>query len=460
MAENNFDLVVLGGGPGGYVAAIRGAQLGLKTAVIDENQKFGGTCLRVGCIPSKALLESSHLLVEARDHMMEHGITATKLTVDLAAMMRRKSGVVDTLTGGIAQLLKKNKVTAIVGRGKFVNANTIEVSSGETVTATNIIIATGSVPMALPGIELDGDRIGDSTAALSYTSVPRKLIVVGGGYIGLELGSVWSRLGAEVIVLEAMDKVLGGLDQEIARAARRTFEKQGLQFRTDMWVESVVRNGDKCTVSIKGGETIECDRVLVSAGRSPNTKSIGLDAAGVKVDQRGFIVADSELKTSADGVYAIGDCIGGAMLAHKASEEGIAVVERLVKGVGHVDYNTIPAIVYTHPEIASVGKTEEQLKSEGISFKKGSCPFGANGRARAMGGAEGKIKILADADTDRILGVHAIGPRAGDLIAEAAIAMNFGASSEDLARCCHAHPTLSEIMQEAALAVSKRAIHT
>ena len=227
-----------------------------------------------------------------------------------------------------------------------------------------------------------------------------------------------------------------------------------------MWVESVVRNGDKCTVSIKGGETIECDRVLVSAGRSPNTKSIGLDAAGVKVDQRGFIVADSELKTSADGVYAIGDCIGGAMLAHKASEEGIAVVERLVKGVGHVDYNTIPAIVYTHPEIASVGKTEEQLKSEGISFKKGSCPFGANGRARAMGGAEGKIKILADADTDRILGVHAIGPRAGDLIAEAAIAMNFGASSEDLARCCHAHPTLSEIMQEAALAVSKRAIHT
>ena len=460
MAENNFDLVVLGGGPGGYVAAIRGAQLGLKTAVIDENQKFGGTCLRVGCIPSKALLESSHLLVEARDHMMEHGITATKLTVDLAAMMRRKSGVVDTRTGGIAKLLKKNKVTAIVGRGKFVNANTIEVSSGETVTATNIIIATGSVPMALPGIELDGDRIGDSTAALSYTSVPRKLIVVGGGYIGLELGSVWSRLGAEVIVLEAMDKVLGGLDQEIARAARRTFEKQGLQFRTDMWVESVVRNGDKCTVSIKGGETIECDRVLVSAGRSPNTKSIGLDAAGVKVDQRGFIVADSELKTSADGVYAIGDCIGGAMLAHKASEEGIAVVERLVKGVGHVDYNTIPAIVYTHPEIASVGKTEEQLKSEGISFKKGSCPFGANGRARAMGGAEGKIKILADADTDRILGVHAIGPRAGDLIAEAAIAMNFGASSEDLARCCHAHPTLSEIMQEAALAVSKRAIHT
>lgn len=460
MSENNFDLVVLGGGPGGYVAAIRAAQLGLKSAVIDENQKFGGTCLRVGCIPSKALLESSHLLVEARDHMMEHGITATKLTVDLAAMMRRKSGVVETLTGGIAQLLKKNKVRAIVGRGKLLGSNKIEISNGDTVTAKNIIIATGSVPMALPGIELDGDRVGDSTAALSYTSVPRRMVVVGGGYIGLELGSVWNRLGSEVIILEAMDKVLGGLDQEIARAAQRTFEKQGLQFRTGMWVEGVVRDGDKCSVSIKGGEMIECDRVLVSAGRSPNTKTVGLDAAGVQTDQRGFIVTDENLRTSAAGVYAIGDCIGGAMLAHKASEEGIAAVEHIVKGTGHVNYNTIPAIVYTHPEIASVGRTEEQLKAEGVSYKKGSCPFGANGRARAMGAAEGKIKILADAETDRILGVHAIGSRAGDLIAEAGIAMNFGASSEDLARCCHAHPTLSEIMQEAALAVSKRAIHT
>ena len=460
MSENNFDLVVLGGGPGGYVAAIRAAQLGLKSAVIDENQKFGGTCLRVGCIPSNALLESSHLLVEARDHMMEHGITATKLTVDLAAMMRRKSGVVETLTGGIAQLLKKNKVRAIVGRGKLLGSNKIEISNGDTVTAKNIIIATGSVPMALPGIELDGDRVGDSTAALSYTSVPRRMVVVGGGYIGLELGSVWNRLGSEVIILEAMDKVLGGLDQEIARAAQRTFEKQGLQFRTGMWVEGVVRDGDKCSVSIKGGEMIECDRVLVSAGRSPNTKTVGLDAAGVQTDQRGFIVTDENLRTSAAGVYAIGDCIGGAMLAHKASEEGIAAVEHIVKGTGHVNYNTIPAIVYTHPEIASVGRTEEQLKAEGVSYKKGSCPFGANGRARAMGAAEGKIKILADAETDRILGVHAIGSRAGDLIAEAGIAMNFGASSEDLARCCHAHPTLSEIMQEAALAVSKRAIHT
>jgi len=448
MSKNQYDLVVLGGGPGGYVAAIRAAQ------------KFGGTCLRVGCIPSKALLESSHMLIEARDHMMEHGISATKLTVDLSTMMRRKASVVDTLTGGISQLLKKNKVTAIVGRGKLTGPNEIEIAGGETVTAKNIIIATGSVPMALPGIELDGDRVGDSTAALSYTSVPRRLVVIGGGYIGLELGSVWSRLGSEVIILEAMDKVLGGLDQEIARSAQRTFEKQGLEFRTGMWVESVVRNGDKCTVKVKSGETIECDRVLVSAGRSPNTQSIGLDKAGVEVDSRGFIVTDDHLRTKAPSVYAIGDCVGGAMLAHKASEEGIAVVERIVNGLGHVNYDTIPAIVYTHPEIASVGKTEEQLKSEGVNYKKGSCPFGANGRARAMGAGDGKIKILADAETDRILGVHAIGSRAGDLIAEAAIAMNFGASSEDLARCCHAHPTLSEIMQEAALAVSKRAIHT
>jgi dihydrolipoamide dehydrogenase len=460
MSESNFDLVVLGGGPGGYVAAIRAAQLGLKTAVVDENQKFGGTCLRVGCIPSKALLESSHLLVEARDHMMDHGISATKLTVDLGVMMKRKLEIVDTLTGGIAMLLKRNKVTAIVGRGKLVGNNKIEVSDGQTLSAKNIIIATGSVPMSLPGIKLDGDTIGDSTAALSYTSVPKRLVVIGGGYIGLELGSVWGRLGAEVIILEAMDTVLGGLDHEIAKIARRTFEKQGIEFRTSMWVEGVEKKGKKCIVSIKDNKSLECDRVLVSAGRTPNTKTIGLEAAGVQTDKRGFITTDSHLQTSAAGVYAIGDCIGGAMLAHKASEEGIAVVERLVKGTGHVNYDAIPAIVYTHPEVASVGKTEEQLKEAGIAYRKGACPFGANGRARAMGDAEGKIKILADKETDRILGVHAIGPRAGDLIAEAAIAMNFGASSEDLARCCHAHPTLSEIMQEAALAVDGRAIHT
>jgi dihydrolipoamide dehydrogenase len=457
---HTFDLIVLGGGPGGYVAAIRAAQLGLNTAVIDENPQFGGTCLRVGCIPSKALLESSHLLVEARDHMLEHGISATKLTVDLGKMMERKNKIVDTLTGGINMLLKRNKVSSFVGRGKLVGQGQVEVTTGDTVRAKHILVATGSIPMMLPGIEFDDDWIGDSTTALSYPAVPPRLVVIGGGYIGLELGSVWNRLGSNVTVLEGMDRVLPGLDQEIARLARRAFEKQGLEFRTSMWVESARRVGHHCEVRCKDHPVIECDRVLVSAGRVPNTKNIGLDSAGVNVDKRGFVQVDDLFRTSAPGIYAIGDCIGGAMLAHKASEEGIACIEQIVTGHSHVNYDVIPAIVYTHPEIASVGKTEEQLKESAIEYKKGACPYGANGRARALGDAEGKIKILADAKTDRILGVHAIGSRAGDLISEAAVAMNFGASSEDLARCCHAHPTLSEIMQEAALAVSGRAIHT
>lgn len=460
MAEQNFDLVVLGGGPGGYVAAIRAAQLGLKTAVIDENPQFGGTCLRVGCIPSKALLESSHLLVEARDHMFEHGISATKLTVDLSAMMKRKANIVDTLTGGINMLLKRNKVTSYVGRGTLLGDGKVNVSTGDILSAKNIIVATGSNPMRLPGIEFDGDYIGDSTAALSYSNVPKRLVVIGGGYIGLELGSVWSRLGSEVTVLEGTSQVLPGLDSEIARIAKRTFENQGITFQTEMWVESATRANGVCTVKCKGADAIECDRVLVAAGRVPNTGNVGLAEAGVKVDRRGFIEVDDHLQTSVAGIYAIGDCIGGAMLAHKASEEGVSVAERIVNGVGHVNYDVIPAVVYTHPEIAMVGKTEEQLKEAGIKYRKGACPFGANGRARALGEVEGKIKILADAETDRILGVHAIGARAGDLISEAAVAMNFGASSEDLARCCHAHPTLAEIMQEAALAVDGRAIHT
>lgn len=460
MADQNFDLVVVGGGPGGYVAAIRGAQLGLKTAVIDEHPQFGGTCLRIGCIPSKALLESSHLLVEARDHMVGHGITATKLTVDLAAMMKRKSKIVDTLTGGINMLLKRNKITTYVGRGKLAGNRQVVVSTGDTLTAKNIIVATGSIPMRLPGIDFDGEYIGDSTSALSYSNVPKTLIVIGGGYIGLELGSVWSRLGSKVIILEGMDRVLPGLDHEIGRIAKRTLEKQGLEFHTNMWVENATRTDRICEVKCKGAEPFQCDRVLVCAGRSPNTKEIGMEAAGVKADKHGFIEVDDHLQTSAAGVFAIGDCIGGAMLAHKASEEGVACVERIVTGTGHVNYDAIPAIVYTHPEIAMVGKTEEQLKEAGVKYRKGSCPYGANGRARALGDVDGKVKVLADAKTDRVLGVHAIGSRAGDLIAEAAVAMTFGASSEDLARCCHAHPTLSEIMQEAALAVDGRAIHT
>ena len=463
MANQSFDLLILGGGPGGYVAAIRAAQLGLKTAVVDENPQFGGTCLRVGCIPSKALLESSHMLVEARDNMVEHGISATKLTVDLGQMMARKTKIVDTLTGGINMLLKRNKVTTFVARGVLESSEgstVVRLSSGETVSATNIILATGSSPMQLPGIDMDGDLIGDSTAALSWPAVPKTLVVIGGGYIGLELGSVWNRLGSKIIVLEGTDRPLAGMDQEIGKLAVRQFEKQGIEFRTNMWVESATRDGRKCVVKCKGQDPIECDRVLAAAGRVPNSNGIGLENVGVRTDKRGFIEVNEDFQTSAAGVFAIGDCIGGAMLAHKASEEGIACVEQLVNGNGHVNYDVIPGVVYTHPEVASVGKTEEQLKEAGISYNKGVCPYGASGRARAIGETEGRIKILADAKTDRILGVHAIGARAGDLISEAAVAMNFGASSEDLARCCHAHPTLSEIMMEAALAVSGRAIHT
>ena len=461
MAKQEFDLVVLGGGPGGYVAAIRAAQLGLTVAVIDENQQFGGTCLRVGCIPSKALLESSHMYYEATQHMESHGITVSEVSIDIDAMLQRKEKIVGQLTGGIKMLLKKNKVTSIVGRGVISKPGTITVSGSDAgeVSAKHILIATGSKPMMLPGIEYDGDFVGDSTAALSYKEPPKTLVVIGGGYIGLELGSVWNRLGSKVIVLEAMDKVLGGLDGEIAKIATRTFTKQGIEFKTKAWVESAKKAGDHCVVQCKEMEPIECDRVLMCTGRVPNTEKIGLEDLGIKTE-RGAIVVDQDFKTSVAGIYAIGDCIGGAMLAHKASEEGVACVEKIVTGHGHMNYDTIPAVVYTHPEIAAVGRTQEQLEAEGSSFNKGVCPYGASGRAMTLGDTNGRIKILADKETDRILGVHAIGNRAGDLIAEAAVAMSFGASSEDLARCCHAHPTLSEIMQEAAMAVSGRAIHT
>ncbi len=462
MSTQKFDLAVLGGGPGGYVAAIRASQLNMNAAVIDENPRFGGTCLRVGCIPSKALLESSHLYWEAAQHFAEHGIMVEKPKIDLATMMKRKDRIVTTLTGGINMLLKKNKVTQIVGRGRLAGAGKISITGDQphTIEASRIIIATGSVPLMLPGIEFDGDWIGDSTTALSYAAVPKHLVVIGGGYIGLELGSVWSRLGAEVTVLEAMDRVLAGLDGEVATTARKIFEKQGLKFVTSAFVQRAYRRGNECVVECRDMSPIVCDRVLVCAGRVPNTKGIGLEDLGIPTDRRGTIQVNDRFETNVPGIYAVGDAIGGAMLAHKASEEGIACVEMIATGHGHVDYNAIPAIVYTNPEIASVGKTEEQLKAEGIPYNKGVCPFGANGRARTLGDTDGKVKVLAHAQTDRILGVHAIGIRAGDLISEAAVAMNFGASSEDLARCCHAHPTLSEIMQEAALAVSGRAIHT
>jgi dihydrolipoamide dehydrogenase len=461
MSQEKFDLAILGGGPGGYVAAIRASQLGMKVAIVDENLKFGGTCLRVGCIPSKALLESSHLFWEANSHFAEHGISVGQAQIDIAAMMKRKDRIVTALTGGINMLLKKNKVTAFNGKGSLKSPGEISVAGDNptTVSAEKILIATGSIPMMLPGIEYDGDYIGDSTSALSYPEVPKHLVVIGGGYIGLELGSVWCRLGAKVTVLEAMDRVLAGLDGEIAGIARKIFEKQGLTFVTSAFVERARRTNGECVVICKDKDPIVCDRVLMCAGRVPNTKGLGLENLGVNVDRRGAIVVNEHFESSVPGVFAVGDAIGGAMLAHKASEEGVACVEMMKTGYGHVNYDAIPAIVYTNPEIASVGKTEEQLTAAGVAFNKGVCQFGANGRARTLGDIEGRIKILADKSTDRILGVHAIGIRAGDLISEAAVAMNFGASSEDLARCCHAHPTLSEIMQEAALAVAGRAIH-
>ena len=461
--STTHDLVVLGGGPGGYVAAIRAAQLGLNVACIDENLQFGGTCLRVGCIPSKALLESSHLYHQAAHGLAEHGIEVTGAKIDLPAMLKRKDEVVNTLTGGINMLLKRNKVTAYVGRGQLSGPGKLVVKSedGEhEISAKNIIIATGSKPAMMKGVEFDGDLIGDSTTALSYPAVPKSMIVIGGGYIGLELGSVWSRLGAEVTVLEAMDRVLPGLDEEIGRLAHRTFEKQGLKFVTGAWVESATVENGECVVKIKGQEPLTAERVLLCTGRVPNTDSIGLETVGIETDARGTIQIDENFTTSAAGVYAIGDCVPGAMLAHKASEEGVACVEKIVNGTGQIHYDAIPAIVYTHPEIAMVGKTEQQLKEEGTEYRKGMCPYGANGRARAIGDAEGRVKILADAKTDRLLGVHIIGAHAGDLIAEAAVAMTFKASSEDLARCSHAHPTLSEILMEAAMAVEGRAVHT
>ena len=463
MKTVEHDVVVVGGGPGGYVAAIRAAQLGLDTACIDENPVFGGTCLRVGCIPSKALLESSHLYHEAQHAMASHGVQLTSVALDLATMMERKNKIVTQLTSGISMLLKRNKIAPYHGRGKLVAVDQVAVTTPEgtvTIKAKHIILATGSRPATMRGIELDGDRIGDSTTALQYSEVPKRLVVIGGGYIGLELGSVWKRLGSQVIVLEAMDRILPGLDLEIGQLAHRAFEKQGIEFRTGSWVESASFDGQQCRVKCKGAEPIECDRVLLCTGRVPCSHDLGLEAVGIETDKRGFIPVDDQLQTAVQGIYAIGDLIGGAMLAHKASEEGIVCVERIAGMKSHVNYDAIPAVVYTHPEIASVGKTEEQLKEAGVEYLKGICPYGASGRAMALGDTQGRVKILAHAKTDRVLGVHIIGARAGDLIAEATAAMEFGASSEDIARCCHAHPTLSELLHEAAMAVSKRAIHT
>lgn len=463
MSRHQHDLVVIGAGPGGYVAAIRAAQFGMNVACVEKESALGGTCLRVGCIPSKALLESTELFLEAKEKFAEHGIQTGQVTVDLAAMLRRKDKVVTTLTKGVESLFRKNKITRYTGHGRITGIGQVVVESAGAAAVELqckwILIATGSKAATVPGIEWDGHRIGTSTEALAYSSVPDHLTVIGAGYIGLELGSVWRRLGAKVTVLEFLNRILPGMDSEIASEAQKIFEKQGLQFQLGAKVTRARSDGEQCVVECENGAPVHCDRVLVAVGRAPNTAGLGLESVGIKLDEKQRIPVDEHFATSAERIYAIGDVIRGPMLAHKAEEEGIACVEFLATGHGHVDYNSIPGVVYTAPEIASVGKTEDQLKEERVEYKKGIFPFLANGRARALNKTEGRIKVLAHAKTDRVLGVHILGPRAGELIAEAAVALAFGASSEDIARSSHAHPTLAEALKEASLAVLGRPIH-
>ncbi len=455
------DLIVIGGGPGGYVAAIRAAQLGLDVACIEDQEALGGTCVRVGCIPSKALLEASERYHEAGHSLADFGIKVSGVELDLERMLARKTKVVDALTGGVAFLFKKNKVTRYLGHGRIVGHGRVNVEGAapEELQAKHVLIATGSSVAPLRGVEFDGDRVGTSTEALSYPEVPKHLVVIGAGYIGLELGSVWNRLGAKVTVLEYLERILPGMDSDIAEEAERIFTRQGIEFRLGSKVTAAKREGDMARVSVEGQPDIVCDRVLVSVGRVPNTTGLGLDTVGIELDPRGRVPIDDHFRTYVAGFYAIGDVVRGPMLAHKAEEEGIACVEHIVTGYGHVNYDAIPGVVYTHPEIASVGKTEDELKAQNVPYRKGVFPFVANGRARALGATEGRVKILAHQTTDRVLGVHIIGAHAGDLIAEAVAAIEFGATSEDIARTSHAHPTLSEIVKEAAFAVAGRAIH-
>lgn len=470
-AAQVFDLVVVGGGPGGYVAAIRAAQLGMTVACIEKEKALGGTCLRVGCIPSKALLESSELYHRSHggknSDLARHGVVIPEASLDLGTMLKRKDAIVRQLTGGVAGLFKKNKVTWLMGHGQFSGgtdgafALTVTGADGAVtaVAGKKVLIATGSVPAPLRGVELDYDAIGTSTEALAYPEVPKHLVVIGGGVIGLELGSVWKRLGANVTVLEYQNRLFAGMDLEIATMAQKVLAKQGIVFKLGVKVTGARKQGDGCVVEMEGQEPILCDRVLLAVGRIPNTKDLGLESVGVQLDNRGRVAIGSHFATNVPGIYAVGDVVIGPMLAHKAEEEGIACVEYLATGYGHVDYNSIPGIVYTDPEIATVGKSEEELQAEGRQYRKGTFPFSANARAKALGSTDGMVKILADATTDRVLGCAILGPRAGDLIAEVAVAMAFGASSEDIARACHAHPTLAEVVKEAAMAVDGRAIH-
>jgi dihydrolipoamide dehydrogenase len=463
-----YDLIVIGSGPGGYECAIRATQLGLKTAVVEKWPTFGGTCLNIGCIPSKAMLHASELYEEAGHKFGEMGIKVGAPSVDLPTLLKYKDANVDSNVKGVAFLFKKNKIDTFRGVGRIVAPGRIEVKDDggktQSLETKNIVIATGSEVARLNGIDIDEKRVVSSTGALTLAAVPQKLVVVGAGIIGMELGSVWRRLGAQVTVVEFLDHILPGVDGEVARQFQRLLQKQGIVFKLSSKVTAVDTSGKALKVKIEpagGGaaETIEADNVLVAIGRVPYTDGLGLEAVGVKKDNRGRVVIDGHFHTSVAGVYAIGDVVAGPMLAHKAEDEGVAAAEIIAGQAGHVNYDVIPNIVYTSPEIASVGKTEEDLKAAGVAYAVGKFPFTANARARANLATDGFVKILADAKTDRVLGVHILGPDAEALIAEAAIAMEFGASSEDIARTCHAHPTLSEAVKEAALAVSKRAIN-
>jgi dihydrolipoamide dehydrogenase len=463
-----YDLIVIGTGPGGYVCAIRAAQLGLKTAVVEKDKTFGGTCLNIGCIPSKALLHASELFEEAGHGFAKMGIKVSKPALDLPAMMKFKDEAVEGNTKGVDFLLKKNKVDVARGVGRIVTPGKVEVKGEggktQTLETKSIVIATGSDVARLKGIDIDEKRIVSSTGAIALPKVPDKLLVVGAGVIGLELGSVWRRLGAQVTVVEFLDRIVPGIDLDMAKNFQRLLEKQGMAFKLSSKVTAVESSSAKLKARIEpaagaAAETIEADVVLVAIGRVPYTQGLGLDGVGVKLDNRGRVMVDAHYATNLPGIYAIGDVIAGPMLAHKAEDEGVAVAEILAGQAGHVNYDVIPNVIYTYPELASVGKSEEELKQAGIAYNVGKFPFTANGRAKANQKTEGFVKILADAKTDRVLGVHILGADAGNMIAEAAVAMEFGAAAEDIARTCHAHPTLPEAVKEAAFAVAKRAIH-
>jgi dihydrolipoamide dehydrogenase len=464
MADR-YDVLIIGAGPGGYVAAIRAAQLGLRTACIESRGSLGGTCLNIGCIPSKALLQSSEKFAEAGHALAEHGIRVGDLSLDLGAMMARKDKVVTTLTRGVEFLFRKNKVDWLKGTARIAAPGRVALAgtggSHQELEATSIIIATGSESTPLPGVEIDEKHIVSSTGALSFDRVPERLAVIGGGYIGLELGSVWARLGAKVTVIELLDHIVPNMDRELGTALQRTLARSGIQFKLGTKLAGIREANEGLILDLDGAEreSIAADVVLVSIGRRPYTEGLGLEALGVARDAHGRIVVDDSFATNIPGIYAIGDVIRGPMLEHKAAEEGIALAERLAGQKTSLDYDAIPAVIYTWPEVASVGRTEEELKAAAISYRVGKFPFTANPRARTNGYTEGFVKILAESETDRVLGIHIIGPDAGTLIAEAVLAKEFGASAEDIARTCHAHPTLSEAVKEAALAVDGRAIH-